>query len=115
TKWGQRFAHECLVGERTVNFGGVEKRYATFDGRPNQRDHFFLVRSRTITEAHSHTAEPDGRDFQIAFSKFALLHYFSFRQMEPGRASRLSTCPSHDHQKKERVPVREKKPASGTA
>src|SRR5208282_707126 len=23
TKWGQRFAHEFLVGERTANFGGV--------------------------------------------------------------------------------------------
>jgi aryl-alcohol dehydrogenase-like predicted oxidoreductase len=39
TNWGQRFAHEFLVGERTVNFGGVEERYTKFDGRPNQRDH----------------------------------------------------------------------------
>jgi hypothetical protein len=25
-------------------------------------------------KAHSHAAQPDRRDFQIAFSKFALLH-----------------------------------------
>ncbi len=77
TKWSQRFAHEFFVGERTVNFGGVEERYAAFDGRPNQRDHLLLVRSRTITEAHSHAAEAECRNFQIAFSKFALLHCFS--------------------------------------
>ena len=32
---------------------------------------------RTIGKAHSHTAEPDGRDFQAAFSKFAPLHVSS--------------------------------------
>ena len=73
---GQRFAHQFFIGERTVHFGGVEERYAAFDSRTNQRDHLFLVRGRTKTEAHSHAAESDGRHFQT-FSKFALLHYFS--------------------------------------
>jgi hypothetical protein len=26
---------------------------------------------------HAHAAEPDSRNFQVAFSKFALLHFFS--------------------------------------
>src|ERR1700730_11752287 len=30
--------------------------------------------SRAVAKAHSHAAEPDRRDFQIALSKFALLH-----------------------------------------
>jgi hypothetical protein len=30
--------------------------------------------------AQSHTAKSDGGDFQVAFSKFALLHCFSFKR-----------------------------------
>ena len=74
----QRFAHEFFVGERAVDFGGVEERDAEFDGRPDQGDHLLLVFGRTVAEAHSHAAEPDGRNFQVALSKFALLHFFSF-------------------------------------
>ena len=33
-----------------------------------------LVCGRTVAKAHSHAAESESRDFQIAFSKFALLH-----------------------------------------
>jgi len=47
TKWGQRFAHEFFVCEGTIGFGGVEKCDATFDSRPDQRDHFLLVACRT--------------------------------------------------------------------
>ena len=43
----ESFAHEFLVGKRTINFSGVEERYAAFDGRPNEGDHLLLVRSRT--------------------------------------------------------------------
>src|SRR6267143_3489046 len=78
TKWGQRFAHERFVFEGTIAFGGVEKCDATFDSRPDQRDHFLLVACRTVANAHSHTAESDRRYFQIAFSKVAFLHRFSF-------------------------------------
>src|SRR6266849_9231725 len=35
--------------------------------------------SRAVAKAHSHAAEPDGRYLQIAFSKSAFLHCFSFR------------------------------------
>src|SRR6201982_945248 len=74
----QRVAHECFVCEGTIGLGGVEKCDATFDSRPDQRDHFLLVACRTVANAHSHTAEPESRDFQVAISKFAFLHCFSF-------------------------------------
>ena len=76
---GEGFAHELLVRERAVDLGGVEERDAAFDGRPNQRDHLLLVRGRAVAEAHAHAAEPEGRDFQVALSKFALLHCFLLR------------------------------------
>jgi hypothetical protein len=76
TKWSQRFAHEFFVCEGTIGFGGVEKCDATFDSRPDQRDHFLLVACRTVANAHSHTAEPESRDFQVAISKFARFHCF---------------------------------------
>jgi hypothetical protein len=42
------------------------------------RDSLLLIYGWAVTKAPSHAAEADGRDFQIAFSKFALLHCFSF-------------------------------------
>ena len=72
------FAHEFFVRVRAVDLGGVEERDAAFDGRPEQRDHLLLVLGRTVAEAHAHAAQAEGRDFQVAFSEFALLHCFSF-------------------------------------
>src|ERR1700737_482586 len=57
-----------------VDFGGIEECDAAFHGRPDDRDHLLLFSGRTVAKAHSHAAQPDSRDFQIAFSKFALLH-----------------------------------------
>ena len=71
----ERFAHEFFVRERAVDLGGVEERDAAFDGRPDQRDHLLLVLGRAVAEAHSHAAEPEGRDFQVALSEFAFLHF----------------------------------------
>src|ERR1700692_327071 len=68
--------HEVFVCEGTIAFGGVEKCDATFDSRPDQRDHFLLVACRTVANGHSHTAEPESRDFQVAVSKFARFHCF---------------------------------------
>ena len=62
------------LSERAVDFGGVEEGDAAFHGGAEKRDHLLLVFGRTVGKAHSHAAEPEGRDFQIAFSKFALLH-----------------------------------------
>src|SRR5208283_2096951 len=78
-KWSEGFTHELFVCERAIYFCRVEKRDAAFDGRPNQRDHLLLVSWRTVAKAHAHAAEPESRYFQVAFSKFALLHRFSLR------------------------------------
>ena len=84
----ERFAHELFVRERAVDFGGVEERDAAFDGRADQRDHLLLVRGRAVAEAHAHAAEAEGRDFQVAASQFALLHFSSCSALVPavGRA-----------------------------
>src|SRR5438477_319 len=70
----QRLANELFVGVRTVNFGGIEECDAAFNGRADERDHRLLVRWDTVALAHPHAAEPEGRDFEVALSKFALLH-----------------------------------------
>src|SRR4051812_37443298 len=70
------FAHELFVGERAVRFSGIKESDAAFDGGPNQGDQLLLVWRRAVGLAHAHAAEPDGRNFQIAVSKFALLHLF---------------------------------------
>ena len=71
----QRFADELFVSEGAVDFGGVEERDAALDGGADQRDHLLLVHRRAIAEAHAHAAEAEGRDFQIAVSEFAFLHF----------------------------------------
>ena len=74
----QRFANKFLVCERAIDLGGVEERDALLDRRPDQGNHLLPVTRRAVTEAHAHAAQPDGRDFQIAVSKFALGIIVSF-------------------------------------
>ena len=62
------FADEFLVGERAVNFGGIEERDTLFDGRADDGDHLLFIPRRAITKAHTHAAEAEGGDFQIALS-----------------------------------------------
>ena len=78
THGSEGFPHEFFVGEGTVHFGGVEECNAEFDRRPDHGDHLLLVFGRTVTKAHSHASEPESRYFEVALSKFALLHNFSF-------------------------------------
>src|SRR2546426_11879653 len=78
-QWSQRLTDEFLVRVGSVNFGGIEECDAAFHGRANERDHRLLVRWETVALAHPHAAEPEGRDLEIALSKFALLHW-SFLQ-----------------------------------
>ena len=56
--------------------GGVEERDAAFHGSPEHRGHLLFVFGWAVRKAHSHAAEAEGRDFQIALSKFSLLHRF---------------------------------------
>src|ERR1700730_13549943 len=59
TERSKRFAHEFFIRERTVHFGSIEERDASFDGCSNQRDHLLLFFRRTVAKTHSHTAEAD--------------------------------------------------------
>ena len=73
----QRFAHELLVGEWAVDFGGVEEGDAALDGRADQRDSCLLFDRRTVAKAQPHAAEADGRDFQLLFPSLRFCMSFS--------------------------------------
>src|SRR4030095_6301705 len=76
-KGGQCFAHQFLVLERTVDLGGVEEGDAALHCFTDQRYHSIPVRGGAAMVTHSHAAEPDSRNFQVAVSKFALLHFLN--------------------------------------
>src|SRR5437764_790193 len=73
----ESFADEFFILERSVNFRRIKKSNASFDGGPNQRDSVFRVNRLIESEAHSHTAETESRNFQTAVSEFSFLHNFS--------------------------------------
>ena len=74
------FADELFVGERAIDFGGVEKGDAELDGGMEERDHLGLVLRRAVGPTHAHAAEADRGDFEIVVvSEFALLHRCSLR------------------------------------
>ena len=75
----ESFAHELFVRERAVDLCGVEERDAALDGRADQRDHLLWVGEGRETRAHTHAAEAERRDFEVA-SKCSLLHCASFRR-----------------------------------
>jgi hypothetical protein len=70
----QGLTDNLLVGEGAVDLGGVEEGDAPIHRLADQRDALLLGQRVTVAEVQPHAAEADGRDFQIAFSKFALLH-----------------------------------------
>jgi len=53
--------------------------------RGGRGDRLRLVRFAVVV-AHSHAAEPDGRDFQIPVSKFALLHFLDVVVVRPNHS-----------------------------
>src|SRR5207244_5876444 len=53
------FAHQLLVREGAVNFGGVEDRDATLHSLADQGDPVLFVHGRAVAEAHAHAAEPE--------------------------------------------------------
>src|SRR6266581_4131730 len=91
TERSESFAHEFLVRERTIDLCRIEECYAAFDGCPEKSDHLLLVCGWTIGKAHSHAAEPDGRNFQAAFSQLALLHCFSLEAPSQAHLSAISS------------------------
>src|SRR5262249_16994143 len=70
------FAHQFFVCDRAIPLRRIEECDAAFDGCPENRDHLLLVSGWTVGKAHSHTAQSESRNFQVAISKFALLHFF---------------------------------------
>jgi hypothetical protein len=74
TERRERLAHELLVLARSIDFSGVEECDAMPDGGPDERNHLLRVVRRTVAEAHSHAAEPDGGNLQVAAAKFAFFH-----------------------------------------
>ena len=80
-KWREGFADKFFVRERAVDFSGIEERYATVDCRANQCDSSLLVHRSAVALAQAHAAEPDGRNFKIAFSEFSFLHCCNLRML----------------------------------
>ena len=70
----QGFAHQLLVGVRTIDFGRVEECDAAIDGRADQRDALLLLDRLAIGEAQAHAAEPDLRNLESALAESAFLH-----------------------------------------
>ena len=70
----ERLANQFLVGERAVDFGGVEEGDTAFERRPDERNSLLLVDRGTVAVAQSHAAEADGRNLESTVSKRALLH-----------------------------------------
>ena len=71
----ERLADQVFIRVRAVDLGRVEERDAPFDGLSDERDHLLPVRGRTVGKAHAHAAQAEGRDFQVAFTECALLHW----------------------------------------
>src|SRR4249919_4134942 len=69
----ERLAHQLLVRVRAVDLGGVEERHAEIHGRADHADHVPLVLGRAVAGAHSHAAEPEGRDFEALPAELSFL------------------------------------------
>ena len=67
-KGRERCTDELLVGKRTIDLGGVEKRHAALDRGANERDHLLRVGRRPIGETHAHTTKPKSRNLQPTLS-----------------------------------------------
>jgi len=72
TERTERFAHEFFVGERAIDLGGIDERDAALDGFPKNVNHLPLGFGWAVGKAHSHAAESDRRNLQIAVGKIAL-------------------------------------------
>jgi hypothetical protein len=73
----QGLAHQLLVGEGAIGFGGVEERHSVLERVSDQRDRILFFQSGAIGEVQSHAAEAQGRNFEATVTEFALLHFRS--------------------------------------
>jgi hypothetical protein len=65
-----------LVGYRPTAGYAPSSRLATGQIGRNERHRIYV--HDHLAKAHAHAAETESRDFQITFSKLALLHFESF-------------------------------------
>jgi len=66
-KWSHTFSEKTFHLVRPVSFGGVEKRHAEVEGRPDDLNHFVPTRHRGfIPPRHVLDAQPHRRDLQSA-------------------------------------------------
>jgi hypothetical protein len=70
----QRLANNLLVGVGTINLGSVEEGDTALHRLAHQRDALPVAQAMAVAEIQPHAAEADRRDFQAAFSEYALLH-----------------------------------------
>src|SRR5580693_2248992 len=70
----QSLPDNLLIGEGTIDLGGVEEGHAAFRRIPDQLDGILFAERMAIAGVEAHTAEADGRNLQVALSKLALLH-----------------------------------------
>src|SRR5437016_7109313 len=89
-KRSEAFAHEFLVREPAINFGGVEKCNAAFHGCAKQGDHLLLIFRRAISKAHPHAAQPDRRNFQTTLAQFAPFHLVTSKKS--GNHEMMNLC-----------------------
>src|SRR5579862_3065806 len=78
TEGSESLTHKFLVDVGAIDFGRVKESDTALHGGMKKIGHLLLIFGRAVAEAHSHAAKPEGRNLQIAFSKFALLHCSSF-------------------------------------
>src|SRR5437870_13113995 len=64
-KRSESFAYQFFVDEWAVYLGSIEERDTSFHSGVQQSNHLLLVFRRPVGPAHSHAAEPDGRNFKI--------------------------------------------------
>ena len=63
--WREGFANEDFVGERSIDFGGVEDRDTEVDGFVHEGDHLVFVVDYPGGEAHAHAAETECGNFEV--------------------------------------------------
>src|SRR5438874_6157239 len=73
-KRSEPFADKFFICKWTVNFSCIKESDAVFDRGMKKRNHLLFIFMGAVRKTHSHAAEPDRRNFQITFPKFALLH-----------------------------------------
>ena len=71
---GECLADELLVGQRTVDLGGVEERDAELDGAADDADHLVAELAFGDLASEAHAAEPEGGHLQTVRAECSLVH-----------------------------------------